>query len=275
MKLLDQLQRRFGRFALPHVTEGLIACQVLAYLLDKTQPTVLGNIALLPERVLHGEVWRLVTFLGEPPTTNLVFAFFFWYLFFLMGTALESTWGALRYNVYLLVGWAATVAASFLQPQAPAAPGFLQGSVFLAFAYLYPEFQLLLFFILPVKVKWLAILAWIGYFCVAVFGTLATQLLVTASVLNFFLFFWHDIALRVRSGHWQMAHQARQIRRAERAPPHVRRLWGNEPQRSEDELPLLLEVCRRAVLLRRTHPRARARHRGECLRPSRHAESAR
>ena len=116
----------------------------------------MANIALVPTKVLHGEVWRLVTFLCEPPTNNLVFAFFFWYLFFLMGTALESTWGVFRYNVYLLVGWAATVAVSFIQPEAPASAGFLQGSVFLAFAYLYPNFQLLLFFILPVKVKWLA-----------------------------------------------------------------------------------------------------------------------
>ena len=98
----------------------------------------------------------MLTFVGEPPTTNLLFAFFFWYLFYLMGTVLESTWGAFRYNVYLLVGWAATVAVAFLQPNAPASISFLQASVFLAFAYLYPDFQILLFFILPVKVKWLA-----------------------------------------------------------------------------------------------------------------------
>jgi len=77
---------------------------------------------------------------------------------------------------------------SFLQPDAPAAIGFLQGSVFLAFAYLYPDFQLLLFFILPVKVKWLALLQWIGYFYALMVGNLTVQLLVLASVCNFFLF---------------------------------------------------------------------------------------
>ena len=92
-------------------------------------------------------------------------------------------------------------------------------------------------------------LTWIGYFFLIVFGDLTKQLLVAASVLNFFLFFWHDIVLRVKSGHWRMAHQSQQNPPGRRAPPHVRRLRGNEPERSEDELSLLLEVRRHAVLL--------------------------
>ncbi len=127
--------------------------------------------------------------------------------------------GAFRYNIYLLAGWAATVAAAFLQPDAPTSAGFLQASVFLAFAYLYPDFQLLLMFILPVKVKWLALLQWISYFFLMVTGNLAGQLMLTASVFNFFLFFWHDIVLRMKSGHWRMAQQAKKIRQAH-APLH-------------------------------------------------------
>ena len=124
--------------------------------------------------------------------------------------------GAFRYNVFLLVGWLATVAVSFLQPDAPASIVFLQGSVFLAFAYLYPDFQLLLFFILPVKVKWLALLQWIAYFLVILFGSLIAKVLATASICNFLLFFWRDILLRMRAGRWRMSQQARQIRAAPR-----------------------------------------------------------
>lgn len=212
MNLLDILQRRFGRFAVPHVTEWLIVCQVLAYILLQGKPDYLDAIALLPRRVLEGELWRLITFLCEPPITNLIFALFFWYLFYLMGTTLENTWGTFRYNVYLLVGWVATVAVSFLQPEEPASILFLQGSVFLAFAYLYPDFQLLLFFLLPVKVKWLALLQWIGYFLAMISGDLMTKLLVSAAVCNFALFFWHDIILRMKSGRRRMAQQAKRIR---------------------------------------------------------------
>ena len=222
MKLLDQMQRRFGRFAMPYVTEGLIACQVLTYFLVWAQPTYVDRIALIPSRVLQGEVWRLATFLCEPPITNPVFAFFAWYMFFLMGMALEGTWGTFRYNVFLLTGYLATVAVSFLQPDQPASIGFLQGSVFLAFAYLFPDFEFLLFLILPVKVKWLALLAWIGYGYAFLFGDWMTRLMVAASVCNFFLFFGHDIYLRMKSGQRRMVEKQPRSRpptsRGTRAP---------------------------------------------------------
>ncbi len=214
MPLLDKLQRRFGRFGVPHVTEALIAGQVLVYVVFQTRPTVVADIALVPRQALDGQAWRLLSFVFEPPFTNLLFALFAWYLFYLMGTVLENTWGALRYNLFLLVGWLATVAASFLQLDQPASVRFLGGSVFLAFAYLYPNFELLLFFVLPVKVKWLALLTWIGYFFTLAFGSTVARLMVAASVCNFLLFFWRDILLRVRSGRFRMADQAKRMRTA-------------------------------------------------------------
>src|SRR5438105_6602401 len=168
MSLLDYLERKFGRFAVPQVTAGMIACQVVVFLagfvLDRPgREPIASQLVFIPERVLQGEVWRLLTFLVMPPFpsvvsfTNLVFAFFFWYLFYLMGTALERTWGTFRYNVYLLLGYVATVGLAFILPGAPATNAYLQGSVFLAFAYLYPDFEMYLFFILPVKITWLAL----------------------------------------------------------------------------------------------------------------------
>lgn len=225
MKLLNSLQRRFGRFAVPHVTEGLIACQVLTYLFYQTNPDFLARIALVPPLVLTGEAWRLVTFLCEPPVSNPLFAFFFWYMFYLMGTALENTWGTFRYNIYLLVGWLATVAVSFLDPDMAGSPAFLQGSIFLAFAYLYPDFQLLLFFLLPVKVKWLALVQWAFCLYVMMFGPLMAQLMAAASVCNFVLFFWHDIWLRMKSGRRRMAAQAKTIGQAN-TPRHTCHVCG-------------------------------------------------
>ena len=224
MSLLDKIERRFRRFALPHLTIGLIVCQVVVYAMAQGQmlsagvdagnperQTVLDRIALVPGKVLEGQVWRLVTFVFEPPTMNLVCAFFFWYLFYLMGEALELSWGAFRYNVYLLIGYLATVAVSFLTPDVPASIGFVQGSVFLAFAALFPNFVIYLFFLLPVKVKWLALLAWLGYFLALVFGTWTTRLLVLASICNFLLFFSKDIIYRMWIARRSMAMQASRI----------------------------------------------------------------
>ena len=85
--------------------------------------------------------------------TNRIFAFFAWYLFYLMGNALEGHWGAFRYNLFLLIGYLVTVAVAFLYPYAAATNIFIGGSVFLAFAYLYPDFQLYIFFIIPVRLN--------------------------------------------------------------------------------------------------------------------------
>src|SRR5579883_1066491 len=151
--MFTRLERALGRFAVPHLTVWLIAVQVLVYLAcisagrraDAGEPPE-ARLALVADRVLAGEVWRLVTFLATPPVTNPVFALFFWYLFYLMGEALEGYWGRARYNSYLLVGYAATVAAAFLHPAGEASNAFVEATVFLAFAYLNPAFEIYLFF---------------------------------------------------------------------------------------------------------------------------------
>jgi hypothetical protein len=209
MRLLEKLQRRFGRYAVPRLTEALILGQVLTYFLGYARPDLVDRLSLIPEKVLAGEVWRLVTYLAVPPRISIIFVLFFWYLFFLMGTALESTWGAFRFNLYLLTGYLATTAASFLTPEMPTGNGFLYGSLFLAFAHLYPNFVLVLFFLLPVKVKWLALFQWIGYFLVLGFGTWVERLMVTASVVNFLLFFGWEILWKARAGRWRMVQQVR------------------------------------------------------------------
>ncbi len=225
MKILDKLQRRYGRFAVPHVTEGLIVCQALTYFFYQTQPGFSGRIALLPRYVLQGEVWRLVTFLCTPPLAVWWLALLFWYMFYLTGTTLENTWGAFRYNVYLLVGWLATVAVSFLRPDAAASIHFLQASVFLAFAQLFPNFEFLLFFVLPVKVKWLALLQWLWYLYMIIVGDAMTELLVVASVCNFFAIFRRDIWLRLRAGRRRIAQHAERTRAAN-TPRHTCTVCG-------------------------------------------------
>jgi hypothetical protein len=209
--ILNKLERRFGRFEIPRTTEGLILLQVVTYVLSYARPEILQRIYLIPAYVLQGEVWRLFTFLAIPPVTNPFFAFFFWYLFYLMGTALEAHWGTFRYNIYLFIGYFATVVFSFLTPLVPATNAFVQGSVYLAFAFLYPDFQLYLLFIIPVKIKWLAMLTWAGYLYVFIFGDWSSRYLVFASILNFLLFFGQDILDRIRTGRRRMEYQAKQF----------------------------------------------------------------
>ena len=145
---------RFGRFAVPNLTVFLIAGQVLAFVANMS-PAAEGGMPLLdsirfaPDKVLAGEWWRLVTFLFDPPLTDPIFAFFFWYLFYLIGTTLEANWGTFRYNLFLLIGYVASIVMAFRRlvrrracRARPATNGFLYGTVFLAFARLYPDFTM-------------------------------------------------------------------------------------------------------------------------------------
>ncbi len=229
MSLLDKLERRLGRFAVPHLTLAIVALQAPVYVLNLVQQRPLEPILLIPARVLAGEAWRLFTFVAVPPQMHPLFAFFYFYLFYLMGTTLEARWGHFRYNVFLLIGYVATVAVAFLTPEVPAGNTFIQMSVWLAFAYLYPDFELLLFFLLPVKIKYLAMLTWALYGWMAVTGPWHTRLAIAASVLNFFLFFGRDIWLRMRSSARRMhARREELVRRHQ--PRHQCRVCGKTDQ---------------------------------------------
>lgn len=220
MRLLDRLEKKFGRYALPNVTVYLIAGQTLFYFLFMTGKLDRSQTWLAADRLLEGEWWRLVTFPLDPPAQSLLFAFFAWYLFYLMGSALEELWGAFRYNAFLLIGYLLTVAVSFLTPEFPASNAFIGGSVFLAFAFLFPDFELLIFFILPVRIKWLALLTWLYYGYLLLFGGWQSRLLVLASVGNFLLFFGRDIVVTLKYGRRQMVKKTARFARKDDQPFH-------------------------------------------------------
>jgi len=211
MSMLDTLERKLRRYAVHNVTLYLILGQALFFVFAMSGRFILDRVVLIPDAVLAGEWWRLLTFLFIPPLSNPIFTFFAWYLFYLMGNALEGHWGAFRYNLFLLIGFLVTVAVSFIMPSYEVTNLFIGGSVFLAFAFLYPDFTLYIFFILPVKIKWLALLTWIGYAYQLLAGGWHTRLIVLASISNFLFFFGRDIIWRMKTGKKVMATQARQF----------------------------------------------------------------
>jgi hypothetical protein len=223
MSLLSKLNAKFGRYGIPNLTVILIVGQVFTYVasrldLNNQKFDVLDRIRMYPNRVLAGEWWRVLTFLFDPPGMNVIFAFFFWYLFYLMGTTLEVTWGTFRYNIYLLIGYVASVACAFAVYFAtgglaalPATNVFLYGTVFLAFARFFPEFTLYVMLVIPIKIRWLALFQWVVYAFTFLGGGWMERAMVVASVANYFLFFGNDIWRDVRQGHRRTMHQARSL----------------------------------------------------------------
>lgn len=196
--MLNKLERVLGRFAIPQLIVFLVVGQAAAFVLALTKPEILAALELVPQRVLEGEVWRLVSFLFIPPSRSILFIVFALMLLFLYGRALEEYWGTFRFNAFVFVGWVASVGSAFLVPGATATNVFLMSSIFLAFAYLNPDFELRLFFLLPVKIKWLALLTLGLYGWQLVVGSWGTRVLVAAGLSNLVLFFGRDLYLRAR-----------------------------------------------------------------------------
>jgi hypothetical protein len=250
LSLIDRLQRRFGWLAVPNVTITLIVGQAVLYVANflasrgiLPEGVALDRVMLDPAKVMQGEVWRLVTFMFTPPPIGPIFVIFYFALFHLFGTTLEQQWGTFKYNLFLLIGYVANVAAAFIgalvlqQQLAPelnetlklasitATNGFLYGSIFLAFARLYPDFTLNLFFVLPIRIKWLALVTWIGYAFVIIRGDWVSRLLIIATVLNYLLFFGREHVREWRHGQRKRTFQT-QAKRATAAAKHVCAVCG-------------------------------------------------
>ncbi|MDR0901145.1 MAG: rhomboid family intramembrane serine protease [Opitutaceae bacterium] len=215
MSWLHRIERRLEPFAIRNITVCIVAGQALLLVASLLGIIHYEDLFFIPARAINGEWWRFVTLVFLPPfaasNLDIVFAAFALYLLFMFGTALESQWSALRYNLFLLAGYALTVGLAFVTPGYPATNTFIAGSIFLAFAFLFPDFVLSLFFILPVKIKWIALFTWLMYGYGFVTGGLATRLAIIASVGNFLLFFARDIWQNIRRGRRRLAEQSRRI----------------------------------------------------------------
>ncbi len=216
MSLLSKMERHFGRYAIPNLPLYLVFGQVTVYL-----AVLIGRLdrewfVLVPRLVLMGQWWRVFAFLLMPPPMGIIFIGFAWWIFYMMGSALEDYWGSFHFNLFVLVGAALTLGLSFLQPDVPVTNAFLAGSVFLAFAFLNPNFELLLFFVLPVKIKWLALITWVGYAFAFLTGGWSSRLQVLAATGNFFIFFGFDVVRSLRNQRRASVHRAERTEAAGR-----------------------------------------------------------
>ncbi len=179
-------------FCIPNLMYYLAGGMLVVFLLDLFLPQlgVYSYLDLDRALVAQGQVWRLVSFLFLPPNTSVVFILFSLYFYVLIGRGMESQWGAFRFNVFYFVGVIATIIAAMITGYGTNV--FLNFSLFLAFAAIYPDYQLLVFFILPVKVKYLALLDVILYVWQFVVSGWAFRVAILAALLNFVLFFGKD-----------------------------------------------------------------------------------
>lgn len=205
MNWLNKMERRFGRYAIPNLMRWLIGAYVAGFVLYMVSPGILGLLVLSPYQILRGQIWRLVTWVFMPTSTNVFSLFIMALLYYQLGNALERTWGTFRFNVYIFSGMLFTVLGAFILYGIYRVLGYdglalqylsygfstnyINMSIFLAFALTYPEMQILLMFFIPVKMKWMAVVY--GILTVLQFfeSSWAGRISIFMSLLNFIIFF--------------------------------------------------------------------------------------
>ena len=204
MNWIDKLERKYGRFGIQNLTMYVIICYVVGYVLVYINPSLLSMMSLEPVLILHGQIWRIITWVIYPPSTTSFLWFILAIVFFYypIGTSLERTWGKFRYTLYIFSGILFSVIGAFILYFITGAYGigslfntyYISLSVFLAYALSYPDMNIYLWFVIPIKMKWMAVVY--GAFIIYDMGTYVRSgqwymvVPIVASLLNFALFFF-------------------------------------------------------------------------------------
>lgn len=196
MTWIDRAEARFGHLAIPNLLRIVAGFNALVFVLYKLNPSWLDTLRLIPERIMAGEVWRLVSYVFIPqiggPVADWLFALLYvWYLWWL-GEGLEEAMGSFKVNLFYFLGMIGTTVAAFFFG-AGFSTFMLNSSLFFAFARFYPEMTIYFMLVLPVKVKWLA---WIygALLFVGLIGASVSYLFaVVAALANYIIFFGKEI----------------------------------------------------------------------------------
>lgn len=212
-KFLNKMERKFGKYAIHNLTLYLIIGYVVGIAVEYLVPEMMSYLTLDPEKILHGQIWRLVTWIINPYSSNLFFFIIMLFFYYSIGNTLEHTIGAFRYNVFMFSGFFFSILGAFILYavmkimgiDAISASGmvysvgnyistyfsayYINLSIFLAFAILYPDMQVMLYFVIPLKIKWVA---YVDIALIAVeflFGSWIDWVAIAASLLNVLIFY--------------------------------------------------------------------------------------
>lgn len=200
MNFLNKMERKFGRYALTNLSMYIVLTYAAGYLLYMVTPQVLNYMTLEPAMILRGQVWRIVSWLLIPPSTqNIFFTLITLMFYYSIGTSLERTWGAFRYNVYIFSGILMTIIGAFILYFVLGGNVLFGGlfstyyismSIFLAYAATYPNNQVLFMMIIPLKIKWLGVAYALMVLAEMIQSGWAVRVAIICSLMNFIIFFF-------------------------------------------------------------------------------------
>lgn len=213
MKWIDRLERRARGLAVPNLMFFLSGAMLLVYILQLFFPMLPRVLSLDRSALLHGQVWRLLTFLAVPPSSSPLWILFNLYFYCLLGRGLEQQWGVFRFNLYYLCGMVGAILTCLITGYGT--NYYLNLSLFLAFAAFYPDYRLMLFFVLPVKIKYLAMLDGVLLLVSFVLAGWPDRIAILMSLVNIVIFFGGSSLKRLKTqmGYWKTRRNFRKYMR--------------------------------------------------------------
>ena len=189
------LERKLRKIAIPNLMKYIVITQGVLFALSYIWPTLARNILSLiilhRGALLSGQIWRIITFIFVPPSSSPIFIIFALYFYYLLGTRLEHQWGTPKFTLFYLIGMLAAVLSCLITGYAD--NSFLNLSLFFAYAAMWPDEQVLLFMIIPVKMKYLAILDAVLFLWQFITGSFSVKITILLSLANVFLFVGGDL----------------------------------------------------------------------------------
>lgn len=210
------LERRLRRYTIANLMRYIVIGQAVVFLLQFLWPVSLGpslvyRISLNRAAVFRGEIWRLVTFVFVPLSSSPLFILFSLYFYYIIGTRLENHWGKVKFNLFYLIGMLGAIVAMLLTGWADNT--LLNLSLFFAYAAIWPDEEVLLFMVLPVKMKYLALLDAVLYAWMFIRGGASTRITIILCLLNVLLFVGGDLLRLIRqdSKYWKTRRNFRRV----------------------------------------------------------------
>ena len=203
MKFLNKMERKFGKYTIQNLTFWLIGFYVLGYIIEFTMPNVVSYLTLEPYYIMHGEVWRLISWILIPPSTSMIFLIFMLMCYYFIGISIERVIGTFRYNVYMIGGILLTAISAMalyginywvtgkllIGIGGYYSTNYINMSLFLTFAVLFPNVQFQLYFLIPIRAKWMGLIEFIWAAFSFISGNLAERVAILASLANFLIFY--------------------------------------------------------------------------------------
>lgn len=211
------LERKLRRYAIANLMKYIVIGQGIVFLLLYIWPSlgamVYSLISLNRYQLMRGQIWRLLTFVFVPPSSSPLFIIFALYFYYMIGLGLESRWGKVKFNLYYAVGMIGAWITCLLTGYADNT--FLNLSLFFGYAALFPNEEVLLMMILPIKMKYLALVDAAIYVYYFLIGGASTKVSIVLCLLNVFLFLGGDLihTIRRESQYWKTRYNFRKTMR--------------------------------------------------------------